>query len=143
MKEEPILEHEKNYLFKKIVRGNFEEVIFDKNKHVLVAFVTDWCKHCKEIKPAFNEIKTILKDDVKDIVFGIINVDKNDIDINFKNFPTIYFYKKGQKDKPVNYDGMRDAEVILNFIETELGGNRAIYNRKMPEELKKKQEEME
>ena len=38
---------------------------------------------------------------------------------------------------------MRDAEVILNFIETELGGNRAIYNRKMPEELKKKQEEME
>lgn len=43
MKEEPVLEHEKNYLFKKIVRGNFEEVVFDKNKHVLVAFVTDWC----------------------------------------------------------------------------------------------------
>ena len=33
---------------------------------------------------------------------------------------------------------MRDAEVILNFIEDQLGGNVAIYNRKMPEELRKK-----
>lgn len=37
--------------------------------------------------------------------------------MQFKNFPTIYFYKKNKKTEPINYDGMRDAEVILNFIE--------------------------
>lgn len=40
-------------------------------------------------------MKKILKDETKDITFGIINVDKNDIDLTFKNFPTIYLYKKG------------------------------------------------
>lgn len=133
-KEEPVPKTQ-HPIVKKVVRENFEEIVMDESKHVVVAFRTDWCEHCKEIDTCFDDIKRELNSDVKDVIFGNFNYEKNDIDIEIKSFPTVYLYKKGQKETPIVYDAMRDYEVLLNWLEDELG--RTLYVRKMPEELKK------
>ena len=117
----------------------------DPTKHVVVAFRTDWCEHCKEIDKCFEDIKKELKKDIHDIIFAKVNYDENDFDFEIKSFPTVYIYKKDLKEKPIHYEGMRDYEVLLNFLEDQLGDKRSLYEKKMPEELSKqynKQQEM-
>ena len=75
-----------------------------------------------------------MNSDVHDLVFAKMNFDKNDIDgLKLDSFPTVYLYKKDDKENPINYDAMRDYEVILNFLEDKLG--RSLYVRKMSEEV--------
>jgi len=72
----------RNYdpIFKKVVRDNFEKVVMDPYKHVVISYVTEWCEHCKEIKKMYKDIKTNLNSNVKDIVFAKVNYDKNNIE---------------------------------------------------------------
>ena len=89
----------------------------DPTKDVIVAFKTDWCSHCKEIDNCFNDIKRELYSSVNDLIFGTVDFDENDLDIEITSFPTILLYKKNDKQNPIKYEGMRDYEVLLNWIE--------------------------
>lgn len=43
----------------------------------------------------------------------------NDVDIQgatVDSFPTILYYKRGQKNKPVRYEGARDLNALEAFI---------------------------
>ena len=51
----------------------------DRSKHVVLAFTTEWCEHCKEVDKAFNDIKKEIKSD--EIVFAKVDYDKNDLDV--------------------------------------------------------------
>ena len=117
------------------MRDNYEKVVNDAYKHVIIAFVTDWCEHCKEVTKMYEDVKKNLNDDVTDIVFAKANPDKNDFGFRLKNFPTIRLYKKDDKVNFIEYDMIRDYEVLLNFLEEKLG--RTLYQKKMPEEMVK------
>lgn len=38
--------------------------------------------------------------------------------VHINSFPTFYFFSVGDQDNPIEYDGERSVEAILNFIET-------------------------
>ncbi len=42
---------------------NFEEIVNDEEKDVLIEFYAPWCGHCKSLAPKYEELGKKLKDD--------------------------------------------------------------------------------
>ena len=73
----------------------FNEII-NKEQLTLVDVYADWCGPCKSLAPILQEVKLVLKDDVKIIK---INVDQHqDLASEFmvRGVPTMLLFKKGQ-----------------------------------------------
>ncbi len=79
-------------------------MVFDESKHVLVAFVTDWCEYCEQVEEAYRNMKVNLIDP-GNLILATYNYDKNELMVPIKSFPTLYLYKIGYKDKPIEYKG--------------------------------------
>lgn len=50
----------------------------DNTKHVVVAFRTDWCKHCSEIDKMYKNFERDLLKDNRDIILGTFDYDYNE-----------------------------------------------------------------
>jgi len=101
-----------------LLEKNFDEIVHDKNKDVLVEFYAPWCGHCKTLIPEYEKIGTAFEK-VEDVVIAKIDLTANDVETSHfevKGFPTILFYKRDAKDKPLQYQGARDAKSISAWI---------------------------
>ena len=77
------------------MNAKFKEII-NSNQLILVDFYADWCGPCKMMSPIFQEVKGIIKDDVKIIK---INVDQHqDLASHFmvRGVPTLMLFKSGK-----------------------------------------------
>jgi hypothetical protein len=45
---------------KVLVSSNFDEVVFNKDKDVLVEFYAPWCGHCKQLSPIYDQVRLII-----------------------------------------------------------------------------------
>jgi thioredoxin len=85
-----------------VTDANFEEVVLQSDKPVLVDFWAEWCGPCRMIGPLVSE----LSDDYKDrAVIAKMDVDSNPgtaAKFGIRNIPTILFFKGGEiADKQV------------------------------------------
>lgn len=39
-----------------VVAENFDEIVNDENKDVLIEFYAPWCGHCKSLAPKYDEL---------------------------------------------------------------------------------------
>jgi len=101
-----------------IVAKTFDEIVNDPTKDVLVEFYAPWCGHCKQLAPIYEEIGTVLKS-VKSIVIAKIDATANDVSpkLGIKGFPTLKFFPANNKQTPIDYEGDRTKEGIINFLE--------------------------
>lgn len=81
---------------------NFDEVVLQSDKPVIVDFWAEWCGPCRMVSPILDEIS----EDYKDKVIVVkLNVDSNPaITVRFgiRNIPTVLFFKNGEiSDKQV------------------------------------------
>lgn len=77
------------------MNAKFNEII-NQEQLTLVDFYADWCGPCKTLAPILQEVKLVLKDEVKIIK---INVDQHqDLAAEFmvRGVPTMLLFKKGQ-----------------------------------------------
>ena len=77
------------------MNAKFKEII-NSNQLILVDFYADWCGPCKMMSPILQEVKGIIKDDVKIIK---INVDQHqDLANHFmvRGVPTLMLFKSGK-----------------------------------------------
>ena len=90
---------------------NFDEVVFDKSKNVLVEFYAPWCGHCKKLSPVWDKLAESLANENKDdIVVAKIDATLNELKHSrVRSFPTIRLYKKGENEQ-VEYNG--ESELI-------------------------------
>ena len=94
-----------------------------KKGNALVAFVAEWCGHCKMLHPKWSIIEKKIKNFKTQTPFIMARVsqnylDKVDIDSQIEGFPTIRLYEKGVlKDE---YTGAREVEPILNYIKSNI-----------------------
>ena len=96
--------------------GDLEEEIADGKKVVL--FYADWCGHCKEFKPVWDETaKEVNKDEKKMIKVncgeGTIEDKKIMEKYQVDGYPTIIIFEDG---KPKKYDGKRTKEDLLAVV---------------------------
>jgi len=85
-----------------ITDSNFETVVMQSNKPVLVDFWAEWCGPCRMIAPIVEEIAAEYEGKA---VVGKVDVDNNpEISGRFgiRNIPTVLFFKNGEvADKQV------------------------------------------
>jgi len=77
------------------MNAKFKEII-NSNQLILVDFYADWCGPCKMMSPILQEVKGIIKDEVKIIK---INVDQHqDLASHFmvRGVPTLMLFKSGK-----------------------------------------------
>ncbi|OWZ68870.1 protein disulfide-isomerase domain [Cryptococcus neoformans] len=109
--------------------SNFDEVVLNESKNVLVAFTAPWCGHCKNMKPAYEKVAKIFSSE-PDVVIALMDADDAENKpvaqrYGVSSFPTIKFFPKGSKE-PVAYDSGRTAEQFVNWINEKSGTHRSV-----------------
>ncbi|CAK4030702.1 disulfide-isomerase [Lecanosticta acicola] len=115
IKSEPIPEKQEGPVTI-VVAKNYQDVVMDDDKDVLLEFYAPWCGHCKSLAPKYDELATMYKGHADKIVIAKVDATANDIPDEIAGFPTIKLFKAGEKDTPVDYSGSRTVEDLANFI---------------------------
>jgi len=104
-----------------VLKGkSFQELVLDNKKDVLVEFYAPWCGHCKKLAPIFDELgdKFAANDN---IVIAKMDATANEIDVEgvaVSGFPTLYFFKGNNKAAPMRYEGGRELDDLVTYIES-------------------------
>jgi len=110
--------------------SNFDTIIGDFSKHVLVEFYAPWCGHCKKLSPIYDEVGGVFSSD-KDVVVAKIDCDgpgHNALCTRFDvtGFPTLKWFAKGRASEKDNeaYNSDRTAVGLVDFINERAGTKR-------------------
>ncbi|KAK3407480.1 protein disulfide-isomerase like 2-1 [Eucalyptus grandis] len=108
-----------------LTSDNFNEIVLDKTKDVLVEFYAPWCGHCKALAPTYEKVAAAFKSE-DGVVIANLDADKyKDLGEKYgvSGFPTLKFFPKNNKDGE-EYDGGRDLDDFVNFINEKCGTSR-------------------
>jgi protein disulfide isomerase family A protein 3 len=98
------------------VGKNFDEVVTNNEKDVLIEFYAPWCGHCKKLTPIYDELGTKLKGE--NVAIVKMDATANDVPPLFdvRGFPTLYWVPRDSKTKPVRYDSGRELDDFIKYI---------------------------
>ncbi|KAF9921651.1 Protein O-glucosyltransferase 2 [Linnemannia zychae] len=101
-----------------VVGKNYDEIVLNKDKDVLIEFYAPWCGHCKRLAPTYDELGALYKG--SNIVIAKIDATANDlpasVPFRVSGYPTIKFKKAGSTEY-MNYSGERKLEAFVSFLE--------------------------
>jgi len=111
--------------------ANFDSIVLDSNKDVLVEFYAPWCGHCKKLAPDYEKVARAFASE-PNVVIANIDADANKgfgEKYGVSGFPTIKWFGKGQKTEPEAYEAARDVQSFIDFVNQKAGTNRDIKGR--------------
>lgn len=113
---------------KTAVAKNFDELVTNSEKDVLIEFYAPWCGHCKKLTPIFEELGEKLAEESVEIVK--MDATANDVPPQFevKGFPTLFWIPKGKK--PESYNGGRELDDFVKYIAENASDELKGYTRK-------------
>lgn len=104
-----------------VLKGtSFNDIIMNNDKDALVEFYAPWCGHCKKLAPTWDELGSHFKNKKDKIVIAKMDATANEIDVPgvaVRGFPTIYFFKGNDKANPVRYEGGRELDDLIEYLE--------------------------
>ncbi|KAK4186148.1 putative disulfide-isomerase precursor [Podospora australis] len=117
IKSEPIPEKQEGPVTV-VVAKNYNDIVLDDTKDVLIEFYAPWCGHCKALAPKYEELGSLYaKSEFKDkVVIAKVDATANDVPDEIQGFPTIKLFPAGAKSEPVTYSGSRTVDDLIKFI---------------------------
>jgi len=98
---------------------NFDEIVLDPTKDVLLEFYAPWCGHCAALAPKYKSVAVYMQL-FPSIKVGAFDVQANKVPKNYNvtGLPTLLFFSALDKANPISFDtGLtRDADGIIEFI---------------------------
>jgi len=105
--------------------SNFNSIVLDPTKNVLVEFYAPWCGHCKSLAPIYEKLATLFAGE-KNIVIAKLDATENPDSASkydVSGYPTLKWFptddKKGQE-----YDAGRDMAAFVEFVNKKAGTER-------------------
>ena len=92
--------------------SNFQEVVLNSDKPVLVDFWAEWCGPCKKLSPILDEISN-----ERGLLVGKLNVDENPVKVaeySVHSIPTMVLFKSGQPVKTIA--GAKPKHLLLKEL---------------------------
>lgn len=118
-------------LIQKVVASNVKSVIENSPNHyfLLISAVDIGCSQCEvcllfiqNFYKEYKQIASLLRE--KDVTFGFINVNKNQIDIQeVSRLPELLLFKKDDKNNPKRLEVSHIFNHLRNFIRDNLGSS--------------------
>ena len=106
---------------KVIVGDNFNEMVLNNDKYVLLESYAPWCGHCKQLDPIYKELAEKMAG-VSNLVIAKMDATANEHpSLSIKGFPTINFFKPGSKNTPDTYNGERTLDAMVKYLEEHMG----------------------
>lgn len=103
-----------------VVGTEFEKIVLDPSKDVLVKFYAPWCGHCKKLAPVWDELGEAYKDH-PNLVIAKFDATVNEADgVEVRGYPTLKWYPRGNKEGE-DYGGERDLPAFKKFLEENSG----------------------
>jgi protein disulfide-isomerase A3 len=121
-----------------VVAKNFDQVVNDPTKDVLIEFYAPWCGHCKSLAPKYEDLAKKLQDE-DGIVIAKMDATANDVPSQYsvQGFPTIFFAPKNNKQNPRKYEGGREVDDFVKYLAKEASDPLKNFDRS-GKKLKKK-----
>uniref|UniRef100_A0A2K5DRX6 Protein disulfide-isomerase A3 n=1 Tax=Aotus nancymaae TaxID=37293 RepID=A0A2K5DRX6_AOTNA len=127
---------------KVVVAENFDKIVNNEDKDVLIEFYAPWCGHCKNLEPKYKELGEMLSED-PNIVIAKMDATANDMPSPYevRGFPTIYFSPANKKLNPKKYEGGRELSDFISCLQRDTT-NPPIIQEEKPKKKKKAQEDL-
>jgi protein disulfide-isomerase A1 len=101
---------------KVLVGKTFEEVVLNSDKEVLVKFYAPWCGHCKTLVPHYDAAAERLSNNPNIVIANLDSTLNEVADVEITGFPTLKFWGKDKSQPPIDYNGERTADGIVQWL---------------------------
>ena len=103
-------------------------------KGALVEFYAPWCGHCKQLTPKYEKLAQVFAGEKDVLVAKVDATEENDLANKYdvSGYPTIKFFPKDGSE-PVSYEGAREVEDFVKYINEKAGTLRTPEGNLMPE----------
>jgi len=134
-----------------VVGKNFDEIVLDPSKDVLLEAYAPWCGHCKTLEPKYKELAQKMKKYSDQLTIAKVDATANDLPSSFavSGYPSIFWVPANKKNAPVKYDGGREIDDFVNYIKghvskplKEEAGEEGTKEEKKGKKSKKSKEEL-
>ncbi|XP_020095379.1 protein disulfide isomerase-like 1-4 [Ananas comosus] len=100
-----------------VVGNNFDEIVLDESKDVLLEIYAPWCGHCQALEPVYNKLAKHLRG-IDSLVIAKMDGTTNEHPrAKTDGFPTLLFFPAGNKSfEPVTVDTDRTVVAFYKFI---------------------------
>jgi len=101
-----------------VVAKNFDQVVLDPTKDVLINFYREDCPYCRALSPVWDKLGNLYKKQghTNHLVVAAVEASKNELATRPMYVPYIMLYKAGDKSNPVIYEGNRSIEDFVQFV---------------------------
>jgi protein disulfide-isomerase A6 len=106
---------------------NFDTIVKDKTKDVLVEFYAPWCGHCKRLEPDYEKVAKSFEGE-DSVVVAKVDADAHKSlgqEFGVSGYPTIKFFPKDNKAGE-DYNGGRTPEDFVKFLNDRSGVQRQV-----------------
>jgi len=113
--------------------SNFDSIVLDSSKDVLVKFYAPWCGHCKKMVPDYESAAESLAGE-SGLVVAKVDADKHRAlgeRFGVTGFPTLKFFPKGDKSGEA-YEGGRTGADFVSFFNKRSGSERVLGGGFLP-----------
>jgi protein disulfide-isomerase A1 len=98
-----------------LVGKQWEEIVKDPTKDVLVKYYAPWCGHCKALAPVWDELAADLAD-IEDLIIAKFDATANEVaGLEIRGYPTLKYYPKDNK-AGVDYSGDRELDDFKKWL---------------------------
>jgi protein disulfide-isomerase-like protein len=107
--------------------SNFDSVVLDNKKDVLVEFYAPWCGHCKKLAPDYDKAAASLEGEETAAIAKVDCDDHKELCSKYgvSGYPTLKFFPKDNKEGEA-YNGGRTPKDFVEFFNQRSGTERSV-----------------